>query len=84
MIRLFERVIHRGLGVRPTLHKVRKRKGPIRNPYDIFNTMYAFGLIFNGGAWWVGAHYSKQNHRLCVNLIPCFTIWVTFPGGTLP
>lgn len=83
MIRLFERVIHRGHG-RVTLHRVRWRTGPIRNPYDYWTRLYAFGLLFNSRAWWVGAHYSKHDKRLCVNLIPCFTVWVTLPGGMLP
>ena len=83
MIRIFERVIHHGYG-RTTLHRVRYRTGPIRNPFDYLNRMYAFGLLFNSRAWWVGAHYSKQHKRLCVNLIPCYTIWVAFPGGKLP
>lgn len=42
------------------------------------------GLLFNPSAWWVGAHWSSHNKRLCINLIPCLTVWVTLPGGGLP
>lgn len=83
MIRLFERVLIRGQG-RVTLHRVRFRTGPIRNPYTYWSRAYAFGLLFNSAAWWVGAHYSRYDKRLCVNLIPCLTVWVTLPGGKLP
>lgn len=83
MIRLFERVVYQGCG-RVTLHRVRKRTGPISNPFDSWNRTYAFGLLFNSGAWWVGAHYSRHDKRLCVNLIPCLTVWVALPGGKLP
>lgn len=83
MIRLFERVVHWDR-TRVTLHRVRWRTSPIRNPFNYWNRTYAFGLLFNSNALWVGAHYSKQNKRLCVNLLPCLTVWVTLPGGMLP
>lgn len=45
---------------------------------------YRIGWLFNKHAWWVGAHYSPYNKRLCVNILPCCTIWFIFPGGTAP
>lgn len=45
---------------------------------------YGLGLLVNWKAFWVGWHYSEHHKRLCVNLIPCVTIWWTKPGGYLP
>ncbi|QHJ82054.1 MAG: hypothetical protein [Bacteriophage sp.] len=42
------------------------------------------GLLVNWRALWVGAHYSKHDKRLCLNLLPCVTLWWTKPGGRLP
>lgn len=42
------------------------------------------GCLFRWGSLWVGAHYSEYNRRWCINLIPCFTIWITLPGGKTP
>lgn len=44
----------------------------------------SFGITFNKHSTWVGAHYSAYNKRLCVNLIPCCTVWFTQPGGRMP
>lgn len=38
-------------------------------------------FLFNYRALWVGANYSKYNKRLCVNLLPMFTICITFKKG---
>ena len=35
-------------------------------------------------SFWIGAHYSDEYKCLCVNFIPCFTIWFVQPGGKLP
>lgn len=43
---------------------------------------FQFGFVFRPGSLWVGAHWSSYNKRLCVNLIPMFTIKITAPGGT--
>lgn len=43
-----------------------------------------FGVLFNMRSLWVGAHYSSYNKRLCLNLIPCVTLWVCAPGGNRP
>lgn len=42
------------------------------------------GALFNLGSFWIGAHWSSYNRRLCVNLIPCCTIWFTLKGGNVP
>ncbi len=42
------------------------------------------GLLFNPTALWLGAHWSGHCRRLCVNLVPCLTVWITLPGGTEP
>ena len=42
------------------------------------------GILFKPGSFWVGAHWSARNRRLCVNLVPFVTIWIAFKGGTPP
>jgi len=42
------------------------------------------GVLFRPGSLWVGAHWSRYNRRLCVNLVPCVTIWFTLKGGVNP
>lgn len=42
------------------------------------------GILFNLRAFWVGAHYSSYNKRLCVNLVPFITVWTVFEGGKTP
>lgn len=44
----------------------------------------SFGLCIQPGGVWVGAHWSKHNRRLCVNLLPCVTLWFTAVGGKQP
>ncbi len=43
-----------------------------------------WGLLFNYRALWIGMHGSKPNGRLCINLLPCLTVWVCRPGGKQP
>lgn len=43
-----------------------------------------YGTIFRWGSCWVGWHWSRHNKRLCINLIPCLTLWIVWPGGNLP
>lgn len=43
-----------------------------------------FGVIIRLSSFWVGGHWSMTNRRLCVNLIPCVTFFVTMPQGDLP
>lgn len=43
-----------------------------------------WGILFRLGSWWVGSHWSEHNRRLCVNLVPMFTLWITRQGGETP
>lgn len=43
-----------------------------------------FGYLIRLGSFWVGAHYSPHNKRLCINPIPFLTLWIVFPGGIAP
>jgi len=42
------------------------------------------GILFRFTSFWVGAHYSDRAKRLCINFLPCCTIWIAFEGGTKP
>lgn len=42
------------------------------------------GLLFNHHAFWIGWHYSRWNRRVCVNVLPCVTVWVCAEGGIEP
>ena len=42
------------------------------------------GYQVKPGSFWIGAHWSEHNRRLCINLIPCVTIWVVLKGGKFP
>lgn len=42
------------------------------------------GIICRLGSAWVGVHWSPYNRRLCINVVPCVTVWVTLPGGNVP
>lgn len=44
-----------------------------------------WGILFRWQSFWIGAHWSPYNRRLCVNLVPFITVWVTAPkGGITP
>jgi hypothetical protein len=43
-----------------------------------------YGILFRAQSWWIGAHYSPVNKRLCVNLIPLVTIWIAANDGITP
>lgn len=43
-----------------------------------------WGILFRGGSFWVGAHWSPYNKRLCVNLLPRVTIWLAAADGHAP
>ena len=49
-----------------------------------YTQTWRWGLLFRPGSCWVGFHWSPANKRLCVNLVPFFTIWITKPGGRTP
>lgn len=42
------------------------------------------GILFRLGSFWIGAHWSSYNQRLCINLIPCVTLWIALSGGNVP
>jgi len=42
------------------------------------------GTMLRLGSFWVGVHHSDKNKRTCINLLPCWTIWITTEGGTPP
>lgn len=79
MRRIFERLLYEG-----RVYPIRERTGPIPNPCGYNAHFHCFGLLVNWRAAWVGAHYSKQDKRLCVNLLPFVTIWWAQPGGRCP
>lgn len=41
-------------------------------------------VVTNRYAWWLGAHYSRFNRRLCITVFPCVTVAITFKGGVRP
>lgn len=43
-----------------------------------------WGILFRWSSFWVGAHWSSHNKRLCVNLLPFITFWITMQGGETP
>lgn len=48
------------------------------------NPRWKCGWLRNKNSMWLGVHYSPHNQRWCINLIPCFTLWITKPGGNTP
>jgi hypothetical protein len=42
------------------------------------------GISWRWGSFWIGAHWSAYNRRLCINVMPFFTIWIVLPGGQTP
>lgn len=43
-----------------------------------------WGILFRWQSLWIGAHWSPYNKRLCLNLIPFVTLWITARGGEVP
>lgn len=43
-----------------------------------------YGILTRLSSFWIGVHWSSYNRRLCINLVPCVTIWITFKGGKVP
>ena len=41
-------------------------------------------LVVRPGSLWVGAHWSGNTGRLCINVLPCITVAVVYPGGADP
>ena len=42
------------------------------------------GIIYQRGALWLGVHYSPNEKRYCINIIPCLTIWIATAEGRGP
>lgn len=42
------------------------------------------GVLFRLQSFWLGVHYSTYDRRICINLLPCVTLWVALPGGYVP
>jgi hypothetical protein len=43
-----------------------------------------YGVIFRLESWWIGVHWSPKNRRLCINLIPMLTFWISLRDGITP
>lgn len=46
--------------------------------------MPKIGFLFNPRALWIGVHYSSFNKRLCINVLPCLTLYFVAAGGNPP
>ena len=79
MKRLFERLIWTDFIGNYRLNNVRQHEEPIKS-----RGFHCFGVLFNPAAVWVGVHYSHHHQRVCINLIPCLTLWWCGPRGELP
>ncbi len=42
------------------------------------------GILIRPGSLWIGLHWSSYNRRICINLIPFVTIWITGRYGNAP
>lgn len=43
-----------------------------------------FGWLFRPSSLWIGAHYSRQSRRWCINFVPMVTLWICLKGGRRP
>lgn len=43
-----------------------------------------WGILLRIESWRIGAHYSPINKRVCINLIPCCTVWIAAKSGIVP
>ncbi len=42
------------------------------------------GILFKLANFWIGFHYSEKCNRVCINIIPCVTIWITLENDIVP
>lgn len=42
------------------------------------------GFLPRLSSFWIGVHWSPYNRRLCINVVPCLTVWVCLKGGRVP
>ena len=52
---------------------------PLQRLYE-----FRWGYLLRLSSWWIGIHWSGYNRRLCINLLPCVTVWLVLPGGKTP
>ncbi|WP_445368845.1 hypothetical protein ACH5Y9_05505 [Methylomonas sp. BW4-1] len=52
---------------------------PLKRLYEIESDW-----LFRLSSLWIGVHWSPYNKRLCINPLPCLTLWVVLPGGNAP
>jgi hypothetical protein len=48
------------------------------------STGITVGSLVRLKSFWMGFHYSDEHKRLCINIVPCVTVWIVFDGGTIP
>lgn len=51
---------------------------------EIGATTYKIGMLFRLGSFWVGVHVSPLHNRVCINLVPCVTLWIVGRFGDIP
>ena len=54
------------------------------NPAPGWGNHWRLWFVVRPGSLWIGVHWSPGNRRLCINLVPCLTIALVFPGGIDP
>lgn len=65
-------------------HKYSYQKYSFSGEKEWATLEWATGLLFQPNAFWIGAHYSYANNRLCINILPMLTLWITFREGNIP
>ena len=61
-----------------------KKYFPNEKTQGFFIGNYFVGFLCKAGSFWVGAHWSAYTRRICINILPCVTIYIVFPGGRFP
>lgn len=41
-------------------------------------------VLIQPGALWIGAHYSSDSRRWCIQIVPMLTLCLVLKGGILP
>lgn len=47
-------------------------------------SVWKYGCLFQQAQHMDRCALLPHNKRWCINLIPCFTFWITKPGGNTP
>lgn len=66
------------------LHETKWRMAGREPHWRLPTSLRHVGLLINWRAFWIGWHYGKEARRLCINVLPCVTLYYVRPGGTLP